>query len=35
MGLGIERDRYFKPKTLDDCRKVEELRKPNDITNNL
>ena len=35
LGLGIERDRHFKPKTLDDCRKVEELRKPNDITNTL
>ena len=35
FGLGIERDKFFKPKSLDDCRKVEELKKPNDITNNL
>ena len=33
FGLGIERDRFFKPKSLEDCQKVEDLRKPDDITN--
>jgi hypothetical protein len=22
MGLGVERDRYFKPKTLDECKSL-------------
>jgi len=25
MGLGIERDRYFKPKTLEECKQKEKL----------
>ena len=33
FGLGIERDKFFKPKSLEDCKRVEDLRKPNDITN--
>ena len=32
FGLGIERDKFFKPKSLEDCKKVEDLRKPDDIT---
>ncbi len=33
LGFGIERDKFFKPKSLEDCRRAEDLRKPNDITN--
>ena len=32
FGLGIERDKFFKPKSLEDCKKVEDLRRPDDIT---
>ena len=31
MGLGIERDRYFKPKTFDECKQKENLMKADDI----
>ena len=33
FGLGIERDKFFKPKSFEDCKKVEDLRRPDDITN--
>ena len=31
FGLGIERDRYFKPKTFDECKQKENLMKADDI----